>query len=284
MPSRGIDMFHYLQNLRKCSHPIILSLLLLLGGCASTPNNSQHFQAGGIPQGSIPSVNSISQTRAAIIQELGRKQGYYLTDSGADHARVDRIVRRLSQTSGLGNFSYPVVIADAGSKVNAMAVNGNTVVVYKELLRRVPDDNELAAVLAHEVSHITNRHHKDQTMQQRSAMVQIGAGVLGNIIGSSMDNADAGKAAADIANTLGTGAYVNSYSRSMEFEADHTGMLLMAKAGYNPNSAVAFWAKSEQIFGKKSSSDFLSTHPSESRRLERLQQSLPLAMRYYQAR
>ncbi|MGV6810381.1 MAG: M48 family metalloprotease [bacterium] len=263
--------------------PFILSLVLLLGGCASTPN-SQYFKEGGIPQGSIPASSSISQTRAAIIQELGRKQGFYLTDSGADHARVDRIVRRLSRTSGLGNFSYPVVIADAGNKVNAMAVNGNTIVVYKELLRRVPDDNELAAVLAHEVSHITNRHHHDATMQQRLAMVQIGAGVLGGLIGSSMDNADAGKVAADIANTLGTGAYVNSYSRSMEFEADHTGMLLMAKAGYNPNAALSFWGKAGQIFGTKGSSDFLSTHPSGDRRLERLRRDLPLAMRYYQTR
>lgn len=258
---------------------ILLPLITVLGGCAATAP-SKNFSHGAVPQAAIPSQNSIVNTRQAIYQELGKRQGFRLYDSGADHARVSRIVRRLSAASGLGGFSYPVYIADAGRKVNAMAVNGNTIVVYKELLRRVPNDHELAAVLAHEVAHITNRHHQDNTMEQRAAMVQIGSSLLGSIIGSQVD-VDTGRITQDIAGTIGKGAYVNSYSRSMEFEADHTGMLLMAKAGYNPEGALSFWGRSRQIFGSTSSSDFLSTHPAEGRRLERLRQSLPLAMQYY---
>jgi predicted Zn-dependent protease len=233
-----------------------------------------------VPQAAVPSQANIANTRQAIIQELGQRQGFRLYNSGAEHARVNRIVRRLSAASGLGGFSYPVYIADAGRKVNAMAVNGNTIVVYKELLRRVPNDNELAAVLAHEVAHITNRHHQDNTMEQRDAMVQIGSAILGSVVGSHVD-VDSGRVARDIAGTVGKGAFVNSYSRSMEFEADHTGMLLMAKAGYNPEGALSFWGRSKEIFGSTSSLDFLSTHPADARRLERLRQSLPLAMQYY---
>lgn len=258
---------------------VLFPLVAVLAGCtATTP--SKNFSHGTVPQAAIPSPGNIANTRQAIYQELGQRQGYRLYNSGADHARVDRIVRRLSAASGLGSFSYPVYIADAGSKVNAMAVNGNTIVVYKELLRRVPNDHELAAVLAHEVAHITNRHDQDNTMEQRAAMVQIGSTLLGSIVGAQVD-ADTGRITQDIAGTIGKGAYVNAYSRGMEFEADHTGMLLMAKAGYNPEGALGFWGRAGQIFGSTSSADFLSTHPSEGRRLDRLRQSLPLAMQYY---
>lgn len=261
-------------------YALILPLFVLLSGCASTPPSSKHFSQGAVPQATVPSPNNIANTRKAIVQELGHKQGFRLTDRGAEHARVDRIVRRLSAASGLGGFSYPVLIADAGNKANAMAVNGNTIVVYKALLQRVPDDNELAAVLAHEVAHITNRHHADNQLEQREAIVQIGSTLLGNVIGSNYDQ-EAGQLAQNIAGTIGKGAYVNAYSREMEFEADHTGMLLMAKAGYNPQGALRFWGRANQIFGTTSgSSDFLSTHPSEGRRLERLRQTMPVAVQY----
>jgi len=265
---------------RLKKYALILPLFMLLSGCASTPP-SKHFSQGDVPKATVPSPNSIAHTRKAIVQELGHKQGYRLTDRGAQHARVDRIVRRLSAASGLGGFSYPVLIADAGNKANAMAVNGNTIVVYKALLQRVPDDNELAAVLAHEVAHITNRHHADNQLGQREAIVHIGSTLLGNVIGSNYDP-EAGQLAQNIAGTIGKGAYVNAYSREMEFEADHTGMLLMAKAGYNPQGALGFWGRANQIFGTRGgTSDFLSTHPAENRRLARLRQTLPVAMQYY---
>jgi len=266
------------NRLINWAHLLVLSILIT--GCTST-GPTKSFTPNTIPQASIPASSSIAQTRQVVVQELGQKQGMTLYDSGADYQRVNNLVRRLSRAAGLGSFSYPVIIADAGRKVNAMAVNGNTIVIYKELLRRVPNDTELAAVIGHEMAHIASRHHTDRTAQNRAAGVQIGAGLLGSLIGDRIGKAE-GQLVGKIAGTLGQGLFVNSYSREMEYEADHTGMLMMAKAGYNPQGAIAFWSNASRIFGASTGgSDFLSSHPSETRRLSRLQASLPVAMQYY---
>jgi len=266
------------NRLIKWSQLFVLSILIT--GCTST-GPTKSFTPNSIPQAAIPASGSISQTRQVIVQQLGQKQGMTLYDSGADYQRVNNLVRRLSRAAGLGSFSYPVIIADAGNKVNAMAVNGNTIVVYKELLRRVPNDTELAAVVGHEIAHIASRHHADTTAQNRAAGVQIGASLLGSLIGKQVGTAE-GQLVGKIAGTIGQGLFVNSYSREMEYEADHTGMLIMAKAGYNPQGALAFWSNANRIFGATTGgSDFLSSHPSEARRLSRLQESLPAAMQYY---
>lgn len=262
---------HYLQ---------ILVLSFSISACTST-GPTKSFTPNAIPQAVVPTQNSLAQTQQVIVQELGQKQGMTLYKSGGDYQRVNNLVRRLSRAAGLGSFSYPVIIADAGRQVNAMAVNGNTIVVYKELLRRVPNDTELAAVVGHEIAHITSRHHADQTVQNRTAGVQIAASVLSNVIGNQIGAAE-GQLAGKIAGTLGQGLFVNSYSREMEYEADHTGMLIMAKAGYNPQGAINFWSQAPQIFGTSgSSADFLSSHPSEARRLSRLKASLPTALQYF---
>jgi len=268
------------NRLTRWTQLFVLSILIT--GCSSTTGPTKSFIPNTIPQASIPASSSIQQTRRVIVQELGQKQGMTLYDSGTDYQRVNNLVRRLSQAAGLGSFSYPVIIADAGSKVNAMAVNGNTIVVYKELLRRVPNNTELAAVVGHEMAHIASRHHTDQTAQNRAAGVQIGASILGSLIGDRVGKAE-GELVGSLASKIGQGLFVSSYSREMEYEADHTGMLLMARAGYNPQGAIVFWSNANNIFGMSAGgSDFLSSHPSESRRLSRLQASLPTAMQYYQ--
>jgi predicted Zn-dependent protease len=259
-------------------HVVVVSILV--SGCTTTTGPTKSFTPNSIPQVRIPPQASITQTQQVIVQELGRKKGMKLYNSGADFQRVNRLVKRLSSAAGLGSFSFPVIIADAGNKVNAMAVNGNTIVVYKELLRRVPNDTELAAVIGHEMAHIASRHHEDKTAENRAAGVQIGANLLGSLIGRRVGVTE-GELVSKIAGTLGQGLFVNSYSREMEYEADHTGMLLMARAGYNPQGAINFWSNANQIFGVSGGADFLSSHPSEGRRLARLQQSLPTAMQYF---
>ena len=269
-------MFYRLKNL------VIAALLATaITGCSSTTGPTRNFTPNKIPRATAPSQSSISQTKQVIAQLLGQKQGVALSTSGADYQRVNNLVRRLSSAAGLGNFSYPVMIGDAGKKVNAMAVNGNTIVVYKELLKRVPNDSELAAVVGHEVAHIIGQHHTDNTAQKRAIGVRIGAGILGSIVGGRM-GAASGDLAEKIAGTVGQGSFVNSYGREMEYEADHTGMLLMAKAGYDPKGAISFWGRANKIFGSSGGGgDFLSTHPSEGRRLARLQATLPAAQGYY---
>jgi predicted Zn-dependent protease len=223
-------------------------------------------------------------------QALG-SEGYAIeAQRGPDYERAKRIVDRLARAAGADSFSYPVYIVDAGEDVNAATINNNTVVVYRELLRRVPNDNELATVLAHEIAHAVARHSDDKTSENREKAVGVGSYILGTVAAVAVAAAGGGSAAANLAGNVaegatgavGMGAIVRSYDRKLEYEADHVGLMIMAKAGYDPRLAISFWEKAPEIFGDKSGSSFWSTHPGHDDRKENLEEAMPLAMQFYE--
>jgi predicted Zn-dependent protease len=258
-------------------------IAILSSGCAAR----QGVPVGQIPVFSAPAVLEVEQVKSAVDQSL-KGEGKTVYTSGPIHARATRIIDRLSVAAGAGSFHFPVLIADAGEEVNAMVADGKTVIVYKALMDKVPQDDELATVLAHEIGHALGKHQDDEGSDERKSEVEIGSSILGaaaNIALSAAGYGGLGSLAGDVTETtvgaVGMGAYVLSYDRDMEYEADHIGMMVMAKAGYNPEAALRFWEKSDEIFGGSNSMSFFSTHPSNSDRLEKLSEYLPLARAYY---
>ena len=266
----------------------LTTVLLLGGGCATTTVGN--IPLGAVPQPQQPSTQELKVSRALIGKHLRQGQGYVVHHSGREQRRVQRIVNRLAQAAGANGYSYPVYVADAGERVNALAIQGNSIVVYRELLRRVRDDAELATVLAHEIAHIVARHADDDTAESRRESVRAGSTALGvfaslatSIAGAPEVAGLAGSVTETVTVAVGEGAIVRAYDRAMEHEADHVGLMIMAKAGYNPQAAVDFWHRSEAIFGSSNEASFFSTHPADSTRAERLRQAMPVALRYYVA-
>lgn len=267
---------------------VVLTAGLLSGGCATT--TVSNIPLGTVPQPQQPSTQELKVSRALIGKHLSEGQGYTVYNKGREQRRVQRIVNRLAQAAGANGYSYPVYVADAGDRVNALAIQGNSIVVYRELLRRVRNDAELATVLAHEIAHIVARHADDDTAQSRRKSVQAGSTALGifaslatSIAGAPEMAGLAGSVTETVTVTVGEGAIVRAYDRAMEHEADHVGLMIMAKAGYDPQAAVDFWRRSKTIFGNSNEAAFFSTHPADSSRAERLRQAMPLALRYYAA-
>lgn len=247
----------------------------------------------GIPIGQIPVAETPNrQTQYAtlsLIKTQAASSNQKVIKDDARQQKIQNMINRLAKAANAKGFSYPVLLVDAGEEVNAAAVNGSVIMVYSELLKRVPNDNELATVLGHEVGHILAKHHADNGAKEREEEVGIGSAIIGAIasVGTSIagfgGSSDlAGDVASGVTEAVGKGAYVLAYDRDMEREADHIGLMLMAKAGYDPRYATGFWKRSEQIFGGGSGLAFFSTHPSSSDRLERLEAAMPLAMEYYQ--
>jgi predicted Zn-dependent protease len=217
-----------------------------------------------------------------------KQEGHAIATSGPEYQRARRIIDRLSSAAGSGGFQFPLLIADAGQDVNAMVADGKTVVVYKELMNRVPSDDELATVLAHEVGHVLGKHHEDNGTQERTNEVAVGGAILGTVadvaltaVGFSALGTVVGNVTEGTVNMVGMGAYALAYDRDMEYEADHIGMMLLAKAGYDPSAAIRFWAKSDEIFGGSDSLSFFGAHHSNSDRLDALNQCLPITQNYY---
>jgi predicted Zn-dependent protease len=184
------------------------------------------------------------------------------------------------------NFKrFPLHLIDGGDLVNAAAFNGASIVVYKALLDKVASDDELATVLGHEIGHIIATHYKDaEEEKERGEAVAIGSSLLGAVAEVATSAAGysgaSGLAGTVATSTIGYGAFVGSFSRTQEYEADHIGLIIMSRAGYDPNIAVKFWKRSKEVFGSSetTSAAFFSTHPASDDRADELEKALPIAL------
>ena len=248
------------------------------------------FKPGQLPAAEPPpqqlKIDAEHYVKAHIDEE-----NYREITSGAGVERVRRVVRKISRAAGYNENQFPVHLVDAGEMVNAAAFNGAAIVVYKELLDRVPSDTELATVLGHEIGHILAKHYQDQQEEEeRAAAVGVGASILGaaasigaSIAGFGGVSDVAGDVTEGATGAIGYGAFVGSFSRTQEYEADHIGLILMARAGYDPQQAPALWRRSEEVFGESDSSvgAFFGTHPASNDRVEKLEEAMPLALAEY---
>lgn len=211
------------------------------------------------------------------IQEFEKlKQSKKIVRSGSQHEMVQRVASRMVPLVRVPNAKWEFVVFDDDSP-NAFALPGGKVGVHTGLFKVANNETQLAAVLGHELAHVTEGHAGKRI---KTAGIALGAATIGGLILNKKTGNDKAGAIATGAATLG----VLQFSRSQELEADHEGTLLMARAGYDPRQAITLW---EQFAAFKSKSGnagppgFLSTHPVDSRRIEELQALMPEAMKLY---
>jgi predicted Zn-dependent protease len=276
--------YYFCMKLQK------LAVLLMLSICFSACSPKLRIKPGVLPPAEAIDpklkIEAENFVRAHIDEE-----NFFEIKSGPELKRAKNVVDRLSVAAGYPRGSFPVHLLNAGDQVNAAAFNGASIVVYRELLVRVKTDEELATVLAHEVGHILARHYKDSEEEQsRASAVNTGSSLLGSVASIATSLAGYGGASdlvGDVtegaSGAIGYGAYVGTFSRTQEYEADHLGLIIMAKAGYDPRTAIAFWQRSGEIFGSSQSKagSFFSTHPAESDRVDALNEAMPYALQYY---
>jgi predicted Zn-dependent protease len=210
-------------------------------------------------------VKSAKTTESARVTRVGKKitaaVEAYLTQQGAS-----------AQLSGY-TWTFNLV---KDTSVNAFCMPGGKIVVYEGILPVTLDDAGLAVVLGHEIAHAVAKHANERMSQQ--LLTNYGASTLSALMSKKST------AAQNIAQTVfGLGAEVGvalPYSRKQEYEADRLGLIFMAMAGYDPSQAVAFWERMSAK-AKTSTPEFLSTHPSDSKRIAQLKLSLPEAQGYY---
>ena len=194
--------------------------------------------------------------------------------------RITRAVETYYQQNGisekLNGYRWEYNLVD-DKAVNAWCMPGGKIVVYTGILPVTQNEAALAAVMGHEVSHALLQHG-NQRMSQ---------GLLQQLGGVALSVALANKPAETqnmFLAAYGAGTTVGvllPFSRNQELEADRFGLIWTAMAGYNPQEAIALWERMEKASQGQSPPEFLSTHPSEGRRIEQLQKYMPEAMKYY---
>jgi predicted Zn-dependent protease len=161
---------------------------------------------------------------------------------------------------------------------NAWAMPGGKTMIYTGILSLTKNETGLAVVMGHEVAHALARHGNERMSQ---ALAQQMGGMALSVAMSSRPQETQNM----FLNLYGVGSQVGllRYSRQQESEADHMGLIFMAKAGYNPQESVPFWQRMAQISqGQQRPPEFLSTHPASSTRVRNLERLMPEAMRHYQ--
>ena len=191
------------------------------------------------------------------------------------NAVVQRVGQRIAQAANIPGYQWQFFVIDK-DVVNAFCLPGGKVFVYKGLFKVIQNEDQLAAVIGHEVAHAIARHGAE-----RMTMVQLGR--LGTAVAAK--TISGGKYSGAIRKAYGQFEGVGlvlPFSRKFEYEADEIGLYLMTKAGYDPNQAIALWQNMMKVSrGKRKPPEFLSTHPSDRHRIERLRRLIPKALAKY---
>ena len=193
--------------------------------------------------------------------EAASKKGR-LNQDPAQVERVRRIADRLIPSTAVfrpdaARWDWEVNVISS-NEVNAWCMPGGKIAVYTGLLVKLkPTDDELAAVMGHEISHALREHSREQYSQALAQGIIIN--ILGAVTGASAVTQNAGQTVLDVMLNL-------PHSRTDETEADRIGVELAARSGYDPRAAVSLWEKMGRL-GGSAPPEILSTHPSDETRM-----------------
>lgn len=262
------------------NQPLVVGLLCagLLAGCQSVQTTGAgqvgvtRNQYMGVSAAQVDAASA--QSYRKMVQEAEVKK--LLNRDPAMVARVQGIAKKLiAQTVHFRpdalNWQWETNVFQ-NNEVNAFCMAGGKIGIYSGLIEKLKiTDDELAAVMGHEIAHALREHVREQVSRQQAAQIP---GVLVAI-------ATGNRALADLSDTLTQVSFTLPRSREAESEADLIGVELAARAGYDPRAAISLWQKMNSLGGGRPP-EFLSTHPSPTSRQEELARTSEMVMPLYE--
>ena len=244
---------------------------LLIGSCSNAPYTGRR------------QVILVSEGQETALGDDAYK--HVLRDSVISHSSdAERIVRkvgeRIAAVANKPDYKWQFAVINDPEMVNAFAVPGGKVAAYTGIFGPARDEAGLAVVLGHEVAHALARHPAERMSQ--GLLLQLGGVGLGVALGKNPAVANQVLQAYGVVGGVGVAL---PFGRSQETEADRIGLILMAKAGYDPRVAVDLWQRMETVEKKDGPKgrppEFLSTHPGYETRVQNIRAFLPEALSYY---
>lgn len=255
----------------------VLLLIVILGvsGCSTVPiTGRQQVKLVSDQQMAAESAGSYAEViqkgplstdeqKTAQVRRVGEKIA----------TAVEQYLKDTNQLGLIEGFAWEFNLIDADIP-NAWCMPGGKVAFYTGILPYCRDETGIAVVMAHEVAHAVAGHGAERVSQQ---MLQQGGGALLGMFTKDYDYHEAIMLTYGVTTKYGG---ILPYSRLHENEADHLGLIFMAMAGYNPEAAVSFWERMGSGAGDKPP-EFMSTHPSDETRVEKLQGNMAQALKFY---
>lgn len=198
--------------------------------------------------------NVLPQTdpRAAKVTEIGKKMA----------AAVTSYMNQIGHPELIEGFDWTYNTVDDPT-VNAWAMPGGKIVFYTGILNLTSSDNEIAAIMGHEIAHAVAGHGNER-MSQAAALQGVTSAAQ-----FALSDTSGGIGSAILLQSLGAGGQLGmlKFGRKHESESDEMGLIFMNQAGYDPYAAVTFWEKMKANSGGQEPPEFMSTHPSNDRRI-----------------
>jgi predicted Zn-dependent protease len=208
---------------------------------------------------------STNQEQTAMVKRVG--------------VRIQKAVEQYMAEKGLSDqlagFNWEFNLIQDDKTVNAWCMPGGKVAFYTAILPICKDEAGVAVVMGHEVAHAIANHGAERMSQ--GMLAEFGLSTIGAAMGQ---NPTATQQIFMQAMGVGTNVGMLKFSRNHESEADHMGLIFMAMAGYDPNTAPKFWERMASAGGQEPP-EFMSTHPSHDTRIKDLEGWIPEAMKYY---
>ncbi len=259
---------------------LILLLTLILVACAKVPITGRK-QLNLLPESQMMSMSlgayqdflkendtkvlPDDHPKTRMVREVGNNIARAATAYLKENGQADRVK----------DFNWAFNVVDDPTK-NAWCMSGGKVVFYTGILEVCQTPTGIAVVMGHEIAHAVARHGNERMSQQ--VAIQAGGTTL-----SVLTQEKPELTRNILLRSYGVASQLGSlkYSRTHESEADKMGLVFMAKAGYNPEEAVAFWLRMNEA-GGEAPPEFLSTHPSHESRVDDLKAFMPEAKKYYE--
>jgi predicted Zn-dependent protease len=259
-----------IQRGRRRTAAVVVALAVLAGGCQSVQTTS----AGAVGVDRRQNMSSlISETdlrrgsEQAYAQLMGEaKAKGALNADPALTQRVRTIAQRLIPVTGAFRPDAPgwkwEVNVIRSEQLNAWCMPGGKIAFYSGIITRLSlTDDEIAAIMGHEIAHALREHARERASEQQAAGVVLGVGAA--LLGVGQVGADLSQMAYRVAVGMPN-------SRAHETEADRIGVELAARGGYDPRAAISLWAKMSKASGNGGPPQWLSTHPSAQSRQQDL--------------
>ena len=245
---------------------VILAAALLASDCATSPLGRR--QLAFFPD------SQLSEMGAAAFKQV-KSETRVSTDPGANNyvrCVANSITSVVNPADAIARGWEVQVFAD--DDANAFALPGGKIGVYTGLLKVARSQDQLAAVIGHEVAHVLSRHANERVSTAYTAEAAMTA------VGAS------GMVSPQLMGLMGLGTQVGvllPFSRTQESEADILGLDLMARAGFDPRQSIALWQNMNASRKGGAPPEFMSTHPSDATRMSKLNARMPQAMSLFQA-
>lgn len=249
----------------------IALLVAVCSGCATVPvTGRKSFNI-------IPESEELALGLDSYKQVLSESE---VVTSGPQLEMIRRVGSRIAATSDRPNYEWEFNLIKDDKMVNAFCLPGGKVAVYTGILPVANGEVGLATVISHEIAHAIARHGGERMTDQLAFQLG-GMGLNALLNEKSQATRNVVLAAYGVGGQVGV---MLPFSRSAESEADHIGLVYMAKAGYDPRGAIPFWERMQAKSGGQAPPEWLSTHPSGGTRIDQLREWMPEALRYYKPR